>query len=203
MTVTGIVVALVTGAAQARTGSVLNRVVLRASQVGPGYRLAQRPDGQGVSGSVTLDLCGFKFPSERLRTARLQVIYVRPAGAVEVSNEVVTYRPGGAQQALREVAHAARHCPHHPVGSAVAAIGKLTYRIAWIHDRRLLPGAVALRVRASGMLNGKRVVVFTLGIYQVRKNILSGVHTYGRSIRAQLPVGLHAAAESALNLKRL
>ena len=203
MSAAGIAVALAAGAAQARTSSVLNRVVLRPSQVGPGYRLEQRPDGQGVRGFVTLDLCGFKFPSERLRTARLQVSYVRPGGAVQVSNEVVTYRPGGAQQALREVAHAARHCPHHPVGSTVAAIPKLTYRIAWIHDRRLLPGAVALRVRASGMLNGKRVVVFTLGIYQVRKNVLSGVYTYGRSIRAQLPVGLHAAAESALNLKRL
>jgi hypothetical protein len=202
-TATGIAVALVAGAAQARTGSVLTRVVLRPAQVGPGYRLQQRPDGHGVRGLVTLDLCGFTFPSERLRTARLQVNYVRSGSAVQLSNEVVTYRRGGAQQALREVAYAARHCPRHAVGSTVAGVPKLTYRIGWVHDRRLLPGAVALRVRASGMENGKRVEVTTLGVYQVRRNVLSGVYTYGRSFRAELPVGLHAAAESALNLKRL
>jgi hypothetical protein len=200
---TGIAVALVTGAAQARTGSVLTRVVLRPSQVGPGYRLQQRPDGHGVRGLVTLDLCGFTFPSERLRTARLQVNYVRRGAAVQLSNEVVTYSRGGAEQALREVAHAARHCPRGPVGSTVAGVPKLTYRIGWIHDRRLLPGAVALRVRASGMHNGKRVAVTTLGVYQVRRNVLSGVYTYGRSFRAELPVGLQAAAQSALNLKKL
>jgi hypothetical protein len=200
---TGVAVALATGAAQARTGSVLTRVVLRPSQVGPGYRLQQRPDGHGVRGLVTLDLCGFTFPSEFLRRARLQVDYVRRGAAVQLSNEVVTYRPGGAQQALREVAYAARHCPRHPVGSTVAGVPKLTYRIGWIHDRRLLPGAVALRVRASGMQNGKRVVETTLGVYQVRQNVLSAVYTFGRSIRTQLPVGLHAAAQSALNLKRL
>jgi hypothetical protein len=199
----GIAVALVTGAAQARIGDVLTQVVLRPSQVGPGYRLQQRPDGHGVFGLVTLDLCGFTFPSERLRTDRLQVNYVRRGAAVQLSNEVVTYRPGGARQALREVAHAARHCPRTPVGSTVAGVPKLTYRIGWVHDRRLLPGAVALRVRASGMQNGKRLVLTTLGVYQVRGNVLSGVYTYGRSFRAELPIGLHAAAQSALNLKRL
>src|SRR5918911_5117485 len=71
---------------------VLTRVVLRAAQVGPGYRLQQRPDGHGVRGLVTLDLCGFSFPSERLRTARLQVNYVRSGSTVRLSNEVVTYR---------------------------------------------------------------------------------------------------------------
>ena len=200
---TGIAAALVTGAAQARSGSVLTRVVLRPSQVGPGYHLQQRPDGHGVRGLVTLDLCGFTFPSERLRTARLQVNYVRFGSAVQLSNEVVTYRRGGARQALREVGYAARHCPRHAVGSTVAGVPKLTYRIGWVHDRRLLPGAVALRVRASGMQNGKRVTVTTVGVYQARGNVLSGVYTYGRSLRAELPVGLHAAAQSAINLKRL
>jgi hypothetical protein len=200
---TGVAVALAAGAAQARSGSVLTRVVLRPSQVGPGYRLQERPDGHGVRGLVTLDLCGFTFHSERLRTARLQVNYVRRGAAVQLSNEVVTYRRGGAQQALREVAYAARHCPRGPVGSTVAGVPKLTYRIGWVHDRRLLPGAVALRLRVSGTQNGKRVVVTTLGVYQVRRNVLSGVYTYGRSFRAELPFGLHAAAQSAINLERL
>lgn len=200
---TGVAVVLVTGAAQARRGSVLTRVVLRPSQVGPGYRLQQLPGGHGVHGFVTLDLCGFTFLSEFLRTARLQVVYVRRGAAVELSNEVVTYRPDGAQKALREVDYAARHCPRHAVSSTVAGVPKLTYRIAWVHDRRLLPGAVALRVRDSGVYNGRRMVETTLGVYQVRRNVLSGVYTHGGSFRAQLRIGLHAAAQSALNLKRL
>jgi hypothetical protein len=200
---TGIAVVLVAGAAQARSGSVLTQVVLRPSQVGPGYRLLQRPDGHGVRGFVTLDLCGFRFASERLRTARLQVNYVRSGSTVKLSNEVVTYRRGGAQQALREVAHAARHCPRKPVASTVAGVPKLTYRVAWVHDRRLLPGAVALRLRVSGVQNGKRLVETTVGVYQVRRNVLSGVYTYGRSFSTELPVGLHAAAQSAINLERL
>jgi hypothetical protein len=200
---TGIALALVTSTAQARSGSVLTRVVLRPSQVGPGYRLRLLPGGHGVLGFVTLDLCGFTFPSEGLRTARLQVVYARRGAAVQLSNEVVTYLPGGARQALREVAYAARHCPRHAVGSTVAGVPKLTYRIAWVHDRRLLPGAVALRVRDWGMYKGKRLVETTLGVYQVRRNVLSGVYTHGGSIRAQLRIGLHAAAQSALNLKRL
>ena len=200
--IAGILVA-VAGAAQARTGSVLTRVVLRASQVGPGYRLLQRSDGHGVRGLVTLDLCGFTFPSERLRTDRLQVNYVRVGAAVQLSNEVVTYRPGAAQQALREVAHAARHCPRHAVGSTVAGIGKVTYRIGWVSDRRLLPGAVALRIHATGVANGKRFTTTNLAVYQVRRNVLSGVYTYGHRFRAQLPFGLHAAAQSALNLEKL
>jgi hypothetical protein len=200
---TGIAVGLVTGVAQARTGSVLTRVVLRASQVGPGYRLQQFPDGHRVRGFVTLDLCGFTFLSEFLRTARLQVDYVHRGATVQLSNEVVTYRRGGAQQALREVAYAARHCPRGPVASTVAGVPKLTYRIGWIHDRRLLPGAVALRVRVSGMHNGKRAVDTSLEVYQVRRNVLSAVYTGRRSFRDQLRIGLHAAAQSALNLERL
>jgi hypothetical protein len=203
VTATGIVVALVAGAAQARTGSVLTRVVLRASQIGPGYRLQQRPDGHGVRGLVTLDLCGFTFPSERLRTDRLQVNYVHSGKTVQLSNEVVTYRGGGAQQALREVAHAARHCPRHPVGSTVAGVGPLTYRIGWVSDRRLLPGAVALRIHATGLFNGRHEETTNLAVYQVRRNVLSAVYTYQLSFKAQLSVGLRAAAQSAINLKKL
>jgi hypothetical protein len=165
--------------------------------------MQQREDGHGVRGFVTLDLCGFSFPSERLRTARLQVNYVRSGNAVRLSNEVVAYRRGGAQQALREVAHAARHCPRKAVGSTVAGIGPVTYRIGWLGDRRLLRGSVALRIHVAGVRNGRHVEMTSLVVYQARRNVLSGLYTYGRRFRAQLPVGLHAAAASAANLRRL
>jgi hypothetical protein len=203
---TALAALLVTAAAHPATestSSLLTRVVLRPSQVGPGYRLQQRRDGHGVRGFVTLDMCGFSFPSEGLRTGRLQVNYVRSGPTVQLSNEVVTYRRGGAQQALREIGRAARHCPRGPVRSTVTGFGPVTYRIGWIRDRRLLPGAVALRVHIAGLANGRRVETTQLVVYQVRRNVLSGLYTFGRSFRAQRSVGLHAAAQSALNLKRL
>ena len=48
-------------------------IVLRPAQVGPGYRLQVRPDSYGARGFVTLDLCGFDFPSQSLWTNRIQV----------------------------------------------------------------------------------------------------------------------------------
>jgi hypothetical protein len=99
--------------------SILGRVLLRPAQVGPGYVLHQCPDGHGVAGLVTLDLCGFTFPSEGLRTDRIQVNYAVPGVPVAVSNEIVSYRPGGAEQALRELNHAIDRCPRGPVGSTI------------------------------------------------------------------------------------
>ena len=99
------VVPIALGSTDARraTNPILNRLVLKGPQVGAGYKLVQRPDGHGARGYVTLDMCGFVFPSENLRTDRLQVNYKRAGTAVELSNEVVSYRPGGAAQSLQEI----------------------------------------------------------------------------------------------------
>ncbi len=80
-------VVLQTAPAWARTDAQpkLTALVLKGNQVGPGYRLLQRPDGYGVAGFVTLDMCGFTFRSEQLRTARLQVNYVRTGSPVKLS----------------------------------------------------------------------------------------------------------------------
>src|SRR4051794_216979 len=103
--VVGAAVAAQTVSAGARADAQpkLAALVLKGGQVGPGYRLVQRPDGHGVSGLVTLDICGFRFRSEQLRTDRLQVNYVRSGEPVKASNEVVTYRPGGSVQAMKEL----------------------------------------------------------------------------------------------------
>jgi hypothetical protein len=180
----------------------LNRVVLRAVQVGPGYQLHQRPDGQGVRGLVTLDLCGFTFPSERLRTARLQVNYVHPGNVVGVSNEVVTYRRGGAAQALAEVTHAAAHCPHGPVKSTVVGVPPLTYRITRLTDPRLLPGYAAFLVHLTGTVRGRRLSETDVAVYQIHADVLSGVYGYGSTLAMRRQVTLHAAEQSAKNLLR-
>ena len=59
----------------------------------------------------TLDLCGAAYPSDALRTARRQVQYGSSSDDMQVSNEIVTYKPGGAAQALKEVQQAVASCP--------------------------------------------------------------------------------------------
>jgi len=178
------------------------RIVLRAAQVGPGYRLHQRADGHGVRGFVTLNMCGYAFPSERLRTARLQVNYDGVRKTVKVSNEVVAYRRGGAAQALREVVYAADHCPRTPVASGLRGVGPLTYRVARVVTRGLPAGSVALLLRIAGSVSGRLVDAVTLAIYERRGDILSAVYATGGPRAARLRIGVHAAVESAANLRR-
>jgi hypothetical protein len=178
----------------------LNRVILSGAQVGPGYRLRQRPDGHGVVGFVTLDMCGFTFRSENLRVDRLQVNYVR-RGAPMVSNELVTYGPGGAEQALREVTNAVSHCPPGPVSSRIQGVQRVTYRIRRVSGRRLLPGSIALIIHLTASIHRRHIVATTVAVYQVKGNALSGVYTLGGgNVAAQQRVALHAAQESASNL---
>jgi hypothetical protein len=187
--------------ASVRSTLPLMRLVLRGSQVGPGYRLKFRPDSRGVRNTVTLDMCGFVFRSERLRTARLQVNYVKTGEPVKVSNEVVSYRPGGTALAMREVNTAVAHCPRGPVSSAIAGTGLLTYRVAKFNASGLLPGAIALQVHVTGKVQGHKINGTFISIYQVHADTLSGVYTTtGGSLSARTRIGLHAARESAKNL---
>jgi hypothetical protein len=182
----------------------LDKIVLRPGQVGAGYKLVMRSDGRCLQGCVTLDLCGSNFPSEKLRTARLQVNY-RLTGKPVVSNEVVTYRPGGAAQALREITHAATHCPTGPIPSPVAGVSEVTFRVQRITDPHLLPGYLAVRVHFTEEGRGRRYQVDGVGVYQFRHNVFSGVYTNftrRRPIAPQQRLAMHAAEQSAANLKR-
>jgi hypothetical protein len=183
--------------------SKLSAIVLRAAQVGSGYVLEQISGGQLVQGQATLDLCGASFPSESLRTARLQVAYRAPGMSLALSNEVVAYRPGGARQALREITHAAGACPHGPVKTVVPGVGtaEVTYRVERLHDSRLLPGSLALVVHASGTVNGAHRSMTEVEIYQVQGDILSAVYASGGAVPQLRTFGLAAAAWSAVDLK--
>jgi len=177
----------------------LSKLVLTPAQVGPGYVLQQRPDGHGTT-QRTLDLCGTSnYPSEKLRTARLQVNYLKPKAQYAISNEVVTYKPGGAAQAMRELAQHAAHCPKKPI----AAEGQppATYRITRITDSKLIKGSVAVQIRTTATVNGKKVMVVNYAVYQRVGNVLSGVYSYGASTPAQELLCLHAAEASARKLR--
>jgi len=92
-----------------------SRLVLKPAQVGQGYVQLQRTDGHGTA-QRTLDLCGTKdYASEALRSARLQVDYLKPNGPYRISNEVVVYKAGGAARAMKEVTQHATNCPSTPI----------------------------------------------------------------------------------------
>jgi hypothetical protein len=115
-------------AVAAATASTLSSIAVTPAQVAPGYEVDLRADTNCVKTCVTLDMCGFGFPSEAKRLARYQVNYTKP-GSPTISNEVVSYVPGGAAQALTEVKRAVVRCPSTAVSSSVAGVGKITYRI--------------------------------------------------------------------------
>jgi hypothetical protein len=78
------------------------------------------PGGTQVQGQTTLDLCNGSFPSEALRTGRVQDVAVDGAGQPVLSTEAVEYRGADAtSQAFRELKAAAAACPATPVVSPV------------------------------------------------------------------------------------
>jgi hypothetical protein len=180
----------------------LSRLVLGGAQIGPGYRLAPFPGGNSFIGETTLDLCAGTYPSETLRTGRLQVTYAHPANTVAVSNEVVTYVPGGARQALAEVATVARSCARRPVVRSAGGV-TTTFSASPLHDPQLPPGAVAVRLVIDAREGSRRATQTGVAIYQIRGNTLSGVYafvTQGTTLADAERVAFHAAAESARNL---
>lgn len=180
----------------------LGHLILQPAQVGKGYVLQARSDGKGVKSQVTMSLCGTDYPSEQFRTARLQVNYLKPGSALGISNEVVTYRAGAAAQAIREAIHHAATCPSTPIDTGLNGLPKLTFRITRLTDPRLLKDSLAVRVDVSGIVNGKRVAQTSYAVYQRLGNVLSGVYSFGASPARQRELCLHAAEESARNLRR-
>lgn len=199
------VLAATATAASARptAGTDLDKLVLRASQLGPGYKLLHRPaDGRGVNGFVTLDMCGYDFTSEARRTGRLQVNYDGPGAVIKYSNEVVSYAPGGTRLALKELNQAVNNCPSGPVDSTVRGVPPMTHRITRLSTAGLLPGAVALRINVSGVYKGKRFNETQAAIYQVHGNVLSALYAYYGSNKQRDLAALRAAKKSRANLIR-
>ncbi len=180
------------------------KLLLTPQQVGPGYRLVQRPDGHGLKGIATLDLCGYRFASEKLRTNRLQVNYVHSGRTVTLSNEIVAYQPGGAVQALEEVAYAATHCPSAPLKSLSKGVSAVSYRILPVPLVEPLPaGALAYAVTISLTYEGEHTQQSDIVVYQIRGNVLSGVYGYGGTLAARTQATLASAMKSSRNLRQI
>ncbi len=97
--------------------SVLGRVVVRQGDVASARRIVLYQNGNTLR-DPTLDLCNGRFPSESLRSARLQVVDVDASGSASLSTEAVLYRSSGAtEQAFAELRAVRAACPDTPVAS--------------------------------------------------------------------------------------
>jgi len=96
-------------------------VALQASDLNSGYTVTLIPDGDKVTGQVTLDNCGYNFTTEAHRVARRQY------GVLEGSDDTGLIERAGspttsAAQAAKALAQwhtAAAHCPRTTVHSKV------------------------------------------------------------------------------------
>lgn len=197
-TVLGAVVALaLTVSFAAAAPPDVSTLVLQPSQVGKGYTI-QRPAGGVGLGVPTLDLCRIAYPSEKLRQARVQVVYVPATSAVPaVSNEVVAYAPGGAAQALREVAAAPGRCPRKPVLEDGATV---TYRVTRAAGTGLPRGAVVVVAQVVARSNGQVRRLDATLVYFRKGDTLSAVYVYGGTPAGRTALARSASAASAAKL---
>jgi hypothetical protein len=180
----------------------LSHVILSAAQVGQGYVRKLLPGGDSVIDETTLDLCNGTFPSEALRTDRLQTTYTRSGSSLYLSNEVVDYVSGGADQALQEVGATAAACEQKPSVQKQGSV-VLTISAKPLHTTGLTPGAIAVRLEIVSTDGKKKVRETGIAVYQVEGDTLSGVYTFesGANGAKAIALGLRAAAASAANLR--
>jgi hypothetical protein len=96
---------------------LLGDIVVTQGDVGSARRVLLQDKGNTLR-DPTLDLCNARFPSEKLRSARLQLLDADLQGNVSLSTEAVLYRSrAAADQAFAELRAARQDCPDKPVAS--------------------------------------------------------------------------------------
>jgi hypothetical protein len=101
------------------SAALLAGLVVTDADVGPSLTVAGLAGGNGLT-QPTLDLCNGTFPSESMRTARLQVAAVDGQSDTALSTEAVLYTSGaGTAAAFSELKATAAACPAGPVDSPV------------------------------------------------------------------------------------
>lgn len=161
-----------------KDASVLQDLVVRQSDVSSTATVQLLPDGNKVSGETTLDLCNGTYPSESLRSARLQVLELVGLGTTALSTEAVLYRtPADAAQAMREIQSVVAKCP--PNQPVVSPVGEDTVTTTFgPPPDRSWPtvGGVqrlAYAVRTTGQLGGTDDHI---AVYLQRGRVLEGVY---------------------------
>lgn len=119
------------GPTPAQLGAALAKIAITNGDLHNGYQMRLMPDGDQVTGQVTLDNCGYRFSTEAHRVARRQYDMVTAAAALTgLSNELVAYdTPAEAAKALAEWHTSAQTCPHTPTRAPVAGVPDMTVRV--------------------------------------------------------------------------
>ena len=156
---------------------LLQGLVVRQQDVPTANRVQLLDGGNQVSGQTTLDLCNGRFPSEALRSARLQVVEYDGGGAGVLSTEAVLYRHGtDAAQAMREVAEVAAKCPNSPVVSPVGE-PTVTTRFQAAPDRSWAAVAGVQRLAFAFTTTDSLGLTEThVAVYLHRGRVLEGVY---------------------------
>ncbi|WP_157436295.1 hypothetical protein [Actinospica robiniae] len=190
--------------ARAVSAASIDQLLVPVNEMGAGWTSRSIPGGDQVQGQVTLDMCGDHFPSENLRIARRQIVLSTTGADSDmspISQEVVLYRPGGAQQARQELLDAVRTCPTGPVLGAVQGEGLMTFKLTLLPEsQRLtesewLPDTVAIHgivTESTGQIEDEAL------IYQFRGDVMSAVYgpvTTGQPSPAEFLASTLAAAE--------
>jgi len=89
----------------------LRRLGVQQQDVGVERAVVIIPEGTDHVTGTTLDLCDAEYPSESLRTARLQVAQIDRNEEIDLSTEAVLYRnPAALDQAFAELRRARAEC---------------------------------------------------------------------------------------------
>lgn len=190
--------------------TLLQRAALTPAQVGSGYETREYPNYTALS-VPTLDFCGGTFASERMRTDRLQLIYVNgairrggPLGWAPVnrtpviSNELVHYRPGGASQAYAEALSVESRCHAAPQLISSRSKPRFLESVTPLVTRGGFPETVAF---ASDVTDTRGVVTRAYLAYQFDGDFLSAVYVRAvGSRRAAFKAFVTDVQNSARNL---
>jgi hypothetical protein len=186
-------VASASGSAQ----DVLRTVALKSDDLPANATLKLLEDGDQVAGQVTLDLCGASFPSEHLRTARLQQVAKDASGVTVVNDENVMYQSAeGAVQALTELRKTISACdPSKFMHSHVSDVPDLRYELIPIAEAELA-GLTRDHVAFTAKLTAQNGQTATEAlVYQRRGAVLVGV--YSPNAQQLVPLARRAATRLA------
>ena len=101
------------------SASLLANLIVTDADVGSTLRVSGLQGGNTLD-VPTLDLCNGTFPSEAMRTARLQVSAIDAQRRTALSTEAVLYSSGaGTTDAFAQLKDTAAKCPPGPVESPV------------------------------------------------------------------------------------
>ena len=159
----------------------LANIVVRQADVAPSHMVLLIPSGNQLN-EPTLDLCNGTYPSERLRTARLQVADVDSSVNPSLSTEAVLYRNTAASvQAFAELRKVSASCPHRPVASPVGeGTSQTTFKPApdasWPHTASVERQAYSFTSTTPATANTPAATTPSVAVYLRRGRALLGLY---------------------------